>query len=137
MDKSKRPQGTENLNATHEHRIERDGGRDLTFKGWLIGEGSHGTGGNSGYESDWTRGVKVYVYLTTGGNLVTAAERWSRWQGEGGICTAASHKSPSQALAWLKGDSSKGTLGPASKEAWENACDTWGPLKGQDVERVE
>lgn len=118
------------------HRVTRDGARDLSFRGWLIGQGDHGSGGNSGYACDWNRGVHVYIYLTTGGNLITMVDRWSCWQGEDGSGDAAIHRTPEAALAWLVDDAG-GILGVASKEAWEAACQAYPPLAGMETEAVE
>jgi hypothetical protein len=109
------------------HRVKRDGARDLSFRGWRIGCGSHGGGVG--------RGVEVAVYLTTGGRIITAVKRWTSWQGEHDCYTAAAHRTAAAALAWLCDDAS-GQLGRASKEAWEEACDG-GLLDGLDVEHVD
>jgi len=129
------PDGVEDFDEPGEHRVERDGDRDLQFAGWMLGEGEHGTGGE--VPSDWTRGITVRVFLTTGGRLITASRRWSRWEGASETSSAAAHDSPEAALAWLRGDASKGKLGPASKDAWEAACAAWPQLAGQDVERID
>jgi hypothetical protein len=117
-------------------RVYRDGALDLRFTGWLLGEGCHGTGGSSGCSRDWHRGIDVAIYVTTGGKLITAAKRWSRWVGEGERYTAAVHRTAENAIAWLREDSSSGELGPASKEAWEAACKEWPVLAGHDAEEV-
>lgn len=117
-----------------DHRVKRDGDRDLSFRGWLLGESEHGSGGD--YPSDWTRGVDVSIYLTTGGNWVTARRSWSSWQGESDSHDAAVHDTPNAALAWLIEDAG-GVLGPASKQAWESACDSYPPLRDHETERVE
>lgn len=128
------PRQTEELGSPQQHRVTRDDARDLAFDGWPLGEGHHGSGGTSGYECDWTRGVRVRIYLTTGGRLVTAVHRWSRWQGEPERHAAAAHDDAPAVLAWLVEDA--GRLGAASKAAWEEACATWPPLDGLDVEEV-
>jgi hypothetical protein len=114
--------------------LERDGARNLAFKGWKIGFGSHGNGGQ--FEKDWTRGTKVRIYLTTGGSLVTSVSRWSHWQGERSRFAAAAHATTEAALAWLVEDAG-GELGVASKLAWETACSRWSELEGADVEQVD
>lgn len=115
-------------------RVRRDGDRDLTFRGWLLGEGSHGTG--SHIQSQCDRGTMVQVYLTTGGRLVTAVYQWTRWQGEHGATRAAAHESADAALAWLVADAG-GKLGRASKEAWERACQTYPPIAAAETVEVE
>jgi hypothetical protein len=114
--------------------LERDGARNLAFRGWKIGFGSHGNG--SQFEKDWTRGTKVRIYLTTGGRLVTSVSRWSHWQGERSRFASAAHATPEAALAWLVEDAG-GELGVASKEAWEAACSKWSALEGAHVEQVD
>lgn len=94
----------------------RDGDRDLTFVGWLLGEGEHGTGGNSGFAFDWTRGTVTRVYLTTGGNLVVAVRRWSNWQGERERRAAAVCRTIDEVLDWLRADN-HGELGVSAKAA--------------------
>ena len=114
--------------APREFKLPREGDRPVKFRGWRLGEGNHGTGGNSGYESDHTRGTRVRVYLTTGGNLVIGVYRWSRWQGEGATGSAAVCGSAEAALAWLREDCG-GELGAASLEAWA-------PLEAEAAEEV-
>jgi len=122
------------LGPPETHRIPRDGGRDLEVHGWLIGEGSHGYGGT--YPSDWTRGTVVRIYRTVSGRYVTAVRQWSAWEGESDSHRAAVCDEPEGVLRWLVDDAS-GKLGPASKEAWRNACLTDPDLHGLDVERVD
>ena len=117
---------------TENYRVERDGNLDLVFTGEKIGEGSYGTGGE--HSGDWTRGTDVQIYLTEGGSIVTDVTQWSRWQGESSVHRAAVHSTGGEALAWLIADC-HGDLGPASKEAWEEACKN-AALADQDVEEV-
>lgn len=128
------PKGTEDFDLPEHHRIERDGDRDLQFSGWLLGEGVTGNGGD--YASNWTRGVHVNIYLTTGGNLVCHTERWSNWVGEGERHTAAVCRDAGEVLSWLRNDTCDGQLGRAGKKAWGMACDVWTPLTDDDVEVV-
>ena len=114
-------------------RLEREGGLDLVFRGWEIGEGSNGSGGGSGCYRDWTRGVDVTIYATVGGQLVTYRRHWSRWQGESETHKAAVHQTAESALAWL---SPEGVFFPAEQDAWEEACGTLPALKGLDVEEI-
>lgn len=104
--------------------VQRDGDRDLAFRGWLIGTGR--------YEFD-ARSIDVAIYLTTGGRLVT----WTAWQAPSKTGRAgASHETAAGALAWLR-QQNKGRLGPASKAAWTQACTAWPPLEAEATERVE
>ena len=118
-------------------RVFRDGDRDLQFRGWKVGKGTTGSGGTSGYACDWNRGTRVRIWITTGGRIITGAESWSCWQGEEDRHRAAAHQSADLALAWLRGDSyTEDHLGPASKEAWEEACSAVPSLAGLDVEAI-
>lgn len=114
-------------------RVKRDGARDLAFQGELIGEGSHGGPGE--FVSDWQHGTEVAIYLTNKAKLVTAVRQWTIWEGESDVHRAAAHDTPQEAYQWLVRDCG-GTLGRASKEAWETACERCGVLAGFDVEEV-
>ena len=116
----------------YDHRIKRDGNLDIVFDGEEIGSGSYGTGGE--YRSDWNRGTDVSIYLTRSKQIVTDVTQWSRWQGEDSLHRAAVHSTAADALQWLVDDCG-GSLGPASKEAWERAC-KHEALAGADVEEV-
>ncbi len=63
--------------------VRRTGNRPLTFRGWRLGSGSQGSGGNGECESDWTRGMNVAIWLAESGRIVIGEHSWSRWQGEG------------------------------------------------------
>ena len=110
------------MSTMQRHTVTRDGSLDITFTGRLVGEGEHGSGGSSGYASDWNRGTTVRLYLTAAGKVVTAVHQWSRWQGERDCYRAAVHGAAAEALAWLVEDAG-GDLGPASKEAWLQAAE--------------
>jgi len=113
------------------YRITRDGDRDIQCKGWEIGTGST-------YDAmrSTTRWTTVTIYLTTGGNLVTQRGSITQWQGEDDHYAAAIHREPADALAWLVADGGD-YLGPASKEAWEEACTTVPALEDHDTELVD
>jgi hypothetical protein len=118
------------------YRITRDGDRDLTFHGCLIGTGSQGSGGSSGYECDWDVGTEVEIYETRAGTIVTAVRQWSRWQGMDDSHRAAAHTDGASAYRWLLEDCGGESLGRASKEAWTQACENCSLLTGRDVEEV-
>ena len=115
-------------------RVTRDGARDLSFRGWLLGEAEHGHGGQ--YPSDWTRGVRVRIYMTIGGRYVAAVLRWTRWQGEADQHSAAVLDDGDAVLAWLEEDAG-GRLGVASKDAWQRACEAYPPLADMETERID
>ncbi len=98
----------------------RTAGRDVRFRGWEIAEGRHGSGGSSGYDCDWNRGVVVTLYLSVAGQWVIHRDYWSQWQGESGRQEAEICCDPTSLLRALE---QEGELRPAEKAAWENACD--------------
>ncbi len=101
---------------------EREGHRDLCFKGWKLGVGENGSGGNSGYRCDWTRGVRVGIYLTVGGKFVLCRNYWSNWQGETSHREAAIYDSVQALYDGLTDDENR--LQTAEKEAFEKMCAT-------------
>lgn len=117
--------------APEELRVPRDGDRDLAFSGRRLAEETRTS-------RDETRGTTVAIYVTVGGNLVTAVQQWESKKGRRQVAAAraAVHDLPDQALDWLKQDAG-GELGPASKGAWESACRAWPELSALEVERVE
>lgn len=123
------------LGASTELSLVRDGDLDLRFRGWRLGAGEHGTGGNSGYSCDWTRGITVEIYITEGGNLIGHLRRWSKWQGEGGSHDCEVFSGFEELVAWLREDAG-GYLGPASKEALEQACGELPSLEDKLYETV-
>jgi len=107
--------------STSTFTLTRDGNRDLSFKGWELGTGSHGSGGNGDFACNWDRGTDVAIYRTEGGSFVISVKQWSRWQGEGDLHRAAICDDAESVLNWLIEDCGD-VLGPASKEAFENAA---------------
>lgn len=114
--------------------LERDGDRPLRFRGEKIGEGESGSGGTSGYKCDWTRGVRVSIYRTTGGNYVVRRNYWSCWQGEGARLSAALCRSPVEVLEALRDDD--GAIRTAEAEALDEASDDPG-IATVAVEQVD
>ena len=126
-----RPEGPE-IKAYH---IYRDGARDLRFCGQILGEGSYGTGGNSGYQCDWNRGVDVRIYRTVRGKYVMKVYRWSQWQGEGESHDAEVCDNVQALYVALCRDDGK--MPPASKEAWEAAARHDEAIRVIECEEVE
>lgn len=116
-----------------QNRVKRDGARDLSFRGTLVASGIHGGPGE--LIRDWQRGTEVEIYVTASQKIVTAVRQWTIWEGEADAYRAEVHDTPEAALAWLVADCG-GTLGKASKEAWEEACSNCALLAGCDVEEV-
>lgn len=126
---------TTTTTTTKKYRIERDGDRPLRFNGVKIGEGESGSGGTSGYECDWNRGVKVSIYRTTGGNYIVRRYYWSQWQGEEDSSEAVLCHSPAELLAALRDDD--GTIRRAEAEALSAAEDEDEGIATIAVEQVE
>jgi hypothetical protein len=99
--------------------VERTGDRDIKAQAVEIGEGEHGTGGNSRWSKDWTRGVKVTIYRTRRGKYIASQARWSLGMGEQDHDEAAVYDTPEALLEWLRG---AGDLMPAEKQAWQAAA---------------
>ena len=117
------------------YRIKRDDNRDLSFEGERLGEGSHGTGGTSGYECDWNRRTDVTIYKTATGRYVVSVHQSSRWLGERTLYRAWICERADGVLPSLIEDCG-GDLGIASKEAFEEACGADAELALHEVEAV-
>jgi len=162
----------ERLGDPTEYRIEREDHvkldlRDMKFRGWKLGEGEDGSGGNGVHE--WTRGVVATVYITEGGNLITAIRRWSRLTDERDLAFADSHSDVDYAYEWFMvqlwgakpepkeyedtwsesedevrserrsraGDDQYRATTVAIKHAWTQACLTHPALAEADIEVIE
>ena len=80
----------------------------------------------------------VDILLTKGGRLVTTRRAWTR-SADGSRSdsqTSQVNESPARAYQWLVSDG-KGKLGPASKEAWVQACRNFPPMAELEFERVD
>ena len=106
--------------------VRRDGDRDLTFEGWVIGDGKQTTNAR--------RTIHVVIYATVSGKFVTEVRR--SHGGTGVQYAAAVHGRADYALAWLKADND-GQLGTASKDSWEQACQAFPPLQEFLTERID
>lgn len=113
------PIDREILGEPERRSVPRDGDRDIVFTGWLAGKGKHGTGGNSGFSHDWSRGTVTKIYITTGGNIIIGIRRWSIWQGESERFAAAVCRSIDEVLDWLREDN-HGEIGVSAKEALDD-----------------
>lgn len=109
--------------------VPRDGDLDLEFTGWIVGTGEQGDLRNS------NRGTTVTIYLSSTGHIVTAVEQWTRGRNPSSTYRAGVHTEAAAALAWLYNDCG-GTLGRASKQAWQAACQTLPALRGSDVKTL-
>ena len=115
--------------------ITRQGDRDIYINAWVVGFGRTTVPADS---SKVEKGIDVTIRLTAGGALVTTRCAWTRTpDGESQESqTGQVHTAPDLAYQWLVKDG-KGKLGPASKEAWIQACLTVPPMNGLEFERVE
>lgn len=111
------------LGEPHKFQLPRDGKVDLLFRGWELAEGKDGSGGTSGYACDWTRGVKVDVFLTYKGMLVLWRDYWTRWQGEKGSSQAWICETPEDLAFALRDD--EGTIRPAELEALQHIAEVY------------
>jgi len=102
------------------------GNRDIYATAWIVAEHTITATG------DAARGTTVTIRLTPGGSLVTTRLTFRPGSEEQ---TGAAHATPAGALDWLLADG-KGKLGPASKEAWKQACQNVPPMAEFAVERV-
>lgn len=116
-----------------EYFLERDGDLPLRFWGDKIGTARHTRSGNRRGD----RGTEVSIYVTSSGKLVTEVHQWQVLPDKQRSRRAAmAHRSPEDALAWLKKDA-KGVLGSASKEAWLQACSAYAPLNSCAEEKID
>jgi hypothetical protein len=123
-------------------KVEREGSLPLQFEGYVIGQNL--------IEEVESRGTRVSIYVTKRGKIITHVYQWQRqdpviWANAGNEGdppikrsrnAAAAHTESKAALAWLIEDGGR-SLGSASREAWEMACESWPPLQGQAVEVVD
>lgn len=113
--------------AASEITVKRDGGLDLVFDGWHVGHAELGLGA--------FRGVRVDVWVTSTGKVVTGETRWTSWEGETSRYAAAAHDGHAEAYDWLV-DRTGGNLGGVSKQAWTQACSVVEQFAGRASERV-
>ena len=115
--------------------VTRQGYLDIHVQAWLIGCGETRADTGTG---EVQRGTTVEIRLTVGGNLVTTRCAWTR-TADGSSedsQTGQVHSTPHLAYEWLIKDG-KGKLGPASKDAWVQACRNVPTMSGLEYERVE
>ncbi len=127
-------------------RLERDDARDLTFLGWMIGEGEVGTGARRELTVDpddedpaefaYERGTTVRIYVVAPSDkLVVHVIRWLHW-GEIEKFELAVVDGPEHLLEALTA-SNGGKLGSASRQAWNQACEKYPPLQPLATESLE
>ncbi len=109
--------------AAEDHRLRRDGDRDLAFRGWVVGRAGFGFDFNTPINAP-----VVSIYATDSGRIVLHVESTERR-------IADARDTPEEALEWLRLDG-RGKLGRYSRAAWESACAAWPALAGHETERV-
>lgn len=115
--------------ALQVYEVPRDDLLPLKFTGYLIGWND--------VPLEAKRGTRVTVYVTRGGNYVTAVHQWQRGAEKSRQrYTAGVNETPEGAVAWLVAEGG-GKLGRSSREAWEIACEVWPALRGKDVEEID
>lgn len=129
------PALTATLGPAEPRTFIRPDGLDIQIAGWRIGLGQIGVPGKGSSRSQ--RGVDVEIFVTEQGRLVTTRNAWTRAPDGGSHHSQTSqvHETPAAAYQWLL-DDGKGKLGPASKAAWVQACQTLAPMSGLEVERI-
>jgi hypothetical protein len=114
------------------YRVKRDGGRDIAFNGWLLGQGQHFSGKERGDEVE--REIYADIYITAGGNYVGHLLRmWAfreRGKEDAIVCITGE-----ELLQFFEG--SDGSIGPASRDAWNTACANFPPLTPLAVEMID
>lgn len=115
-----------------EHKLVRQGLAPLTFVGEIIGKGEIG---------NEQSGVTIRIYRTKGNLYVGEIERRNRNSRTPYIDdvppyrNAAHFSSPAEVINWLKEDEE--TLGKASQDAVEKACENDKEFAAAWVERIE
>jgi hypothetical protein len=107
-----------------DYTLVRQGLPPLKFTGTIIGQG------NIGSEPS---GVTVTIYRTKAGRYIAQIER--RHREEIVYRNAAHYPAPSDIIIWLK--EGEDTLGKASQDAIEKACENDPEFAGAWVETVE
>lgn len=108
--------------------ITRQGDRDIRVDAWTIGRGRTTAPMDA---SRAERGIDVDIRLTVTGHVVTTRRAWTSTPDGGShdSQTGQVHSTPHLAYEWLLKDG-KGKLGPASKQAWVQACKNVPPISG-------
>ncbi len=124
------PESVDTLGKPRTWTVERPGNLDIEVSAWKLGEGRIDVGG-----PESRRTTTVEIWLTTKGRLLTVRRASSDVDGVSTVEQASQfHETPASALAWLIADG-KGKLGRASKVAWVQACRTFAPMSGMEIER--
>lgn len=123
-------ESTESLGEPESILVSVSGGLDQRALAWPLGSGSVRTG-----VSPTSRETIVRIWLLPAGVLLTNVRTTSE-NGNSVTSTGKYHETPQGALDWLI-ENGRGKLGPASKAAWGEACHTFSPMNGMDIEEEE
>jgi len=119
-----------------EFTLQRDGNRDLQFRGWILAVAEQETA-RPYFGFGTERAVIVSIYLSEGGAIITHVHRTTSSSDEVDRYTAGLHDNPTDALEWLTADAAATEgLGRASKAAWIEACETAPALSSETVEQI-
>lgn len=111
-----------------DYTIRREGKPFLKFQGEVIGQGETEPGSY--------RGTKVTIFRTRAKNYVVQVVRFDRSVGSERI-DGESFSSASAIIDWLRVDGGDRTVGQASQQAIETACNKDENFKSAWVETVE
>lgn len=124
------------LGQPKSHFLTISEGRDIHALGWTIGIGRL-RDRKSMIPGSAERGTDVEIIALKSGNLVTTRRTYSRGSTENiHAATGRVNSTPQAAYNWLLEDGN-GKLGPASKQAWVQACQQFPPMKGLEYEVAE
>ena len=114
--------------------VTRDGKKDLSFTGVLIGSGSDHE--HQGPQN--TRWSEIDMYRTDSGKYVVAQVYRTQWQGEEGSRRAEVVGSPAEVLELLEWEDDEGSSGLSNlaKEALEAAAENDSAFEGITLEEV-
>ena len=114
--------------------VTRDGKKDLSFTGVLIGSGSDHE--HQGPQN--TRWSEIDMYRTDSGKYVVAQVYRTQWQGEEGSRRAEVVGSPAEVLELLSWEDEEGnnSLSNLAKEALEAAAENDSAFEGITLEEV-
>jgi len=115
-------------NTMQDFTIRREGKPFLKFQGEIIGQGET--------EPSAYRGTKVIIFRTPSGNYVVQVVRFDRTVGSERIDGEA-FSDVSSIIDWLRVDGGERTVGQASQQAIETACNKDENFKSAWIEIVQ
>jgi len=127
---------TAKLGPPNAYTFGRSGSLDLVVQAaWKVGFGQILVGSDD--PSTAHRGTDVEILLTEGGRFVVTRRSWTQHpQGSEDSQRSQVCVAPYEVLQWLVADGDE-RLGPASKAAWIQACQTVPAMAGLEFEHVD